>query len=512
MNYWYPSNYNPKENGLIGIPLQSYLFGHRIQASQTKNEYLIEFLQVAISEKTDGQARKYNGLFPVSSNRFDSMFTYKPKTGIALKRFVFLPKSKLAGKAAVDVEAYKECIALIAKKLSTGSEVKSKNAVLVLQNLLNGFSAVSQNRAWFDQNMLPICPEVILPEGMGVKSWRQGLEFKTEEPDVDGKFDFHRYTYMCRGGEVYYLHVLNALNDFPKYRNSIENGLNRMLNSFPQFSSLCNFILDEWDKYMNVPADEVKPVIKTIGAIPAVYSQRNEYLLIELKNFLNNKIHPFEKIEMYADGIILQILRVMYLCAKSEKTSVSWIIDVNCKDYPNPEMKKLAINSFKHNEETISSFLYKGLDIFKDELHQKDEQKIIRDAAEDSYKLFRKMGKSIGIIIPMKGPGMRFTLSEEIIKFLVLSILPPKGMVTLDEFIEQIYVHFGMIVAPDQYKTEVEAGLLYPLGDYACLEDNKKALSQKLKDCGFLRDLSDATAIVENPFESEEQIQYEEVN
>ena len=35
-------------------PLQSLLFGHRIQPSQTKYEYLIEFLQVAIAEKQGG--------------------------------------------------------------------------------------------------------------------------------------------------------------------------------------------------------------------------------------------------------------------------------------------------------------------------------------------------------------------------------------------------------------------------------------------------------------------------
>ena len=34
-------------------PLQSILFGHRIQPSQTKYEYLIEFLQVAISKKAN---------------------------------------------------------------------------------------------------------------------------------------------------------------------------------------------------------------------------------------------------------------------------------------------------------------------------------------------------------------------------------------------------------------------------------------------------------------------------
>ena len=48
----YPSDYKPA----TPIPLQSYLFGHRIKDSQTKYEYLIEFLQVAISPK----ALEYN--------------------------------------------------------------------------------------------------------------------------------------------------------------------------------------------------------------------------------------------------------------------------------------------------------------------------------------------------------------------------------------------------------------------------------------------------------------------
>ena len=43
-------------------------------------------------------------------------------------------------------------------------------------------------------------------------------------------------------------------------------------------------------------------------------------------------------------------------------------------------------------------------------------------------------------------------------------------------------------------------------GNLSFLEENKIAFSQKLKECGFLRDLSDATAIVENPYESEDEI------
>ena len=46
--------------------LQSKLFGHRIKAAQTKYEYLIEFLQVAIARKEDALTGKpFSGMFPV---------------------------------------------------------------------------------------------------------------------------------------------------------------------------------------------------------------------------------------------------------------------------------------------------------------------------------------------------------------------------------------------------------------------------------------------------------------
>ena len=89
-------------------------------------------------------------------------------------------------------------------------------------------------------------------------------------------------------------------------------------------------------------------------------------------------------------------------------------------------------------------------------------------------------------------------LSEEIIKFLVLAIIPPKGMITLDKFVEELYAHFGIVIGPEQCKD------LPSIGDASFMSENLRAFAQKLKDCGFLRDLSDATSIVENPYDYEE--------
>lgn len=376
-----------------------------------------------------------------------------------------------------------------------------------MQNLLNGFSAVNQNRSWFDQNMLPICPEVILPEGMGIKKWRQGMDFETCNAEIDLKFDFKKYTYMCRGGEVYYLHLLNAINEYPQYQAVIEKRLWGMIKSFPQFSCLCNFIQKTWDDFMAVPPDnDIEPLTKDLGAIPESFSARNYFTLSELDNFLNSKCHPFEKMEILSNGLLLQMLRMMYLAAATDKRSNCWLIDVNCKGIENQEIKKAAINAFKRNEETISTYLYSGLDELKDVLltDGKEEAKLIKAAADDSYRLFRKLGKNLGIIIPSTGVGMRFSLSEEIIEFLVLAIIPPKHMITLDEFVDLLYKHFGMVIGLTQYRIEMEKGTLSNISDLSFMEENKKAFAQKLKECGFLRNLSDATSIVENPYEREE--------
>ena len=130
-------------------PLQSILFGHRIQPSQTKYEYLIEFLQVAIAEKrggdkpSDAPTFTTTEMFPISQAA-DGQFRYLPKLRIGLKRFIFLPKSKLDGKAEVDKAAYRECVKILESQMIGGNATKKRNSIIIIQNLLTGFSAVNQ--------------------------------------------------------------------------------------------------------------------------------------------------------------------------------------------------------------------------------------------------------------------------------------------------------------------------------------------------------------------------------
>ena len=98
---------------------------------------------------------------------------------------------------------------------------------------------------------------------------------------------------------------------------------------------------------------------------------------------------------------------------------------------------------------------------------------------------------------------MRLSLNERLVKVLVLTLIGPGQKVTADYFMELLYEHFGMIVDRNAYECAIEEGIMSPLSDYTFMDRNRDAFTKLLKECGFLRDLSDATCIVENPFDEE---------
>lgn len=107
------------------------------------------------------------------------------------------------------------------------------------------------------------------------------------------------------------------------------------------------------------------------------------------------------------------------------------------------------------------------------------------------------MGKRIGIIRPVNEKYTRFTINETILKFLVTSIVKPDTKMTLDRFLQKLYEHFSIIVAKEQY---VHYYNKENITDVSFLDKNKNDMLILLKESGFLRELSDSTSIVENPY------------
>lgn len=490
----------------LGYTLQSSVFGHRLKPDQTIYEYMIEFLQVMISNKTiiDSNNKiidEFIEYFPVNENVKKNKLQFHPISRVGLKRFIFFKKSKQDGKFPVDIGAYNRCKEILKDSMEISSDyefIDEDYTIETLEQLLYGFRSVVKNRSWFAQSALPVCPELILPETMGdkrkrkndVKQYDDGCEM------VDGLFETNRYNFMARGGEVYYLHLLKALNSNSDYANDIDKGFKSLISKFPQISLLSNFINDTWVKESGCHSKE--KITKTLGTIPDGFERREKYTLIELNNFLSANIHPFEKIDILSFGIVLQIIRMMHeqACYITNKNNPFWMIDVRENNKSNTEIRKLAIKNYAQFEQDILDALHANLGDDNEE-----ESNIMESAIKDTYKLYRKLGKEIGIIIPITGPGMRFTLSETMVKFLVLSIIKPKGKLTLDTFLYKLYEHYGMVIDSVHYDLEVSKNKDIYIDDSSMLYKNKMAFQQMLKDCGFLRDLSDSTSIVENPYD-----------
>lgn len=492
------------------VSAQSLLFGHRIKPQQTLYEYLIEFLIVANAHKQidNGSGAVIPEMFPISEELKNHALKYLPKSNMGLKRFIFFDNSRIDTRAEVDKEAYKACLEIIKKRIDNDNSNFDKDACLfVLQNIFYGFSVENGGRSWFNKNLLPVSAEVLFPESLGTQDLRKSVTIEDEE--IDRKFSFKSYTYMCRGGEVYYLHLLHAINAYPDSKSTIEQYITKMLNSMPAVTELSNFIQNNWvnEQEITVSTDDDPDVSKTMSAIPIGFESRDKYTVTELECFLSCKMQPMEKLDIFSYGIMLQMLRMMFnVAAESAETGNSaWVLDLSTGEQrERSEIKKLASMCYDKNEESVIKYLNYGIDYYFGGKPDKDKENLFYKAETDTYKLFRKLSKNIGILIPLKGSGMRFTLSEEIIKFLVMSIIPAGSKITFEYFLQLMFEHFGMVVSPEHYKMAAEKGMVMHNDNVTFLNSNKAAFSQKLKECGFLRDLSDATAIVENPYEKEE--------
>lgn len=484
-------------------PLQSVVFGHRFKANQSFYEYILEFLIVVFSEKSI-QDKESNELFPLGVD-INSGIKYKVKNKAGLKRFIFFEKSKLEGRFNLDKKAYEDHLDLLKEQIEIEDDLAylSKDlCVELIQDLLYGFSAVLEDRSWFAQSMLPICRHALMPEIMGTKSKRNSKIDDEFQIKVDSLFQTNRYNFMARGGEVYYLHILSALNNYPEYKEAIESGFQLLINQFEELEKLCKKIQKTWINRGEIQEDTTV-ITKTLGYIPSGFKNREEKTLIELTNILKSEMHPFEKIETLANGIILQIIIMCYEQARHivGKDKGYLIFDVNCyKSKSNEEVKKIASMNYQQYEQDLLDALYSNVISFrnKDKYDNiKSEQDTIKEAIDDSIKVYKKLGKRIGIIRPINEKSIRFTLNEEILKYLVVSLVKPSTKMTFDRFLEKLYLNYGIIIS-NEHLSKVDKK--YSNMDLSFLNINKKDLQVMLKDSGFLRELSDSTSIVENPY------------
>lgn len=490
------SDYDRIKNGKI---VSSMLFGNRFKSDQTLYEYMIEFLLVYSSAKSDNLT---DGKMSFHDTTIEKKLSYWVEPRMALRRFVFYDKARKKGTIKADEQAYQEMIKLLKAKMEDMSEEDKNEYLESIQDLFHGYAVVIKNRFWGAQALLPICPEFMMCGcDPSEKKRKAAVKWDDDPITVDSKFSFDRRNFLARGGELYYLHLLQGLEGQPEKKNTLEYLLNDLVAvQCEKISKMASFVQETWEKGMGFDRDELSQQLNLSFIPENAYKECEVYSVDELINFLSCKMHPINRMEILAKGIMFQIMRMMswrvsnYLGNDKRK----WIVDM--KGASKDSVKKIAADAYSALEAdfmTALNQIAREFDISEDEM-----MTCVQKAKQDSLDIFRAKGKEMQCIIPNKGAFERFSLSEDIIRFLVLALIAPGEKMTLNMFLEKLYEHYGIVIGPNEYRKSLENDDSLDTSLASCFAENEVAFQKFLKETGFLKELSDATSIVTNPYAS----------
>ena len=473
------------------------IFGNRFRSDQTMYEYLIEFLLVFTSAK---DADLQTGKMKFHKIDIDKKMSYWVEPRIALRRFIFYDKARKNGSINADEKAYQEMMRILLDKMEGISEENGREYLESIQDLLHGYAVVIKKRAWCAQALLPMCPELILCGVMPNEKNRMKLVDWDNNPEsVDTKFDLDKRNFLSRGGELYYLHLLQGLENNDKKKKKLEFLLNDLAGiQCKKISRMASFIQDSWEEELGLNKNNLVKQLN-LSFIPGKgYVECEENSIDELINYLSCKLHPINRIDILAKGVMLQIMRMMSCCISNYLgiERKKWIVDM--RGSSTDTVKKLAADAYRSIEDDFMTALNQMAR--EADIEETDVMKKVSEAKRDSLDIFRAKGKELQCIIPASGPFERFSLSEDIIRFLVLSLIAPQEKMTLNMFLVKLYEHYRIVIGPDEYrkslddKSTIETSLANSFGE------NVIAFQNFLKATGFLRELSDATSIVVNPY------------
>lgn len=507
----FPKNFNQKDYESSNLSIQA--FGKRLYKDQTVYEYLLEFLLVFCSYKekiVTEEKTEYKG--ELSFHKNSDSLQYYTNPSIGLKRFIFFEKSKKEGKFPIDRENYKSINEMLKDSIYVEGEGEPEEFVTILQEAFYGFSAILKKRSWFAQSLLPIAPELIFCESIGNKGKRTKIGEDSSINDTERKFEFTQHSFMARGGELYYLSILLGLEGREELREILERQLNQLVHAVGSLGQLGGFIQKKWENEEEIQREKQMQKYQC-DFIPMGYQRRAEYNCRELVNLLDSSLNELDKMEYLGMGIMLQIFRMMHeqACIRAKMETSLWLLDISDG---NRNIRKLSEQSFLEFGEAILAANIVGLKNIekiwngtasykKYNLDEAFEMKLKEDAEKNTVGVVKALGKDIGFIVPKKGASERMTLSEDLVTFLVMALLKPKQKVTLDTFYEKLYIHYGVVIGgkySSLYCNQKHIGQNYEMD----FRENEQGFLKLLRDSGYLRELSDATAIIINPYEGNE--------
>ncbi|WP_409268570.1 hypothetical protein [Massilia sp. BHUDP2] len=511
------------------------VFGRRFFKDQTPVEYLAEFLLVFASTKDDDKANAY--MFPVYGST-PSKLSYHPRYRLALKLFSFLGASKLETRHRSHIDSFKAGVGALEQRINPGSKISRNDAVRLIQGVFSGFVGVAGDRTWTAHTFLPASETLLAREILWEHGGAQGA---AREPNMTWDealrgpyFNTSAHSYMARGGELLYLQLtslfngykgqgfhalfppeecntyghLHSVTDLSTLRSRLQAGLKQVLHESDQaIGPLGEFIRETFEE-AGVES-EGRSDTADLGWVPTNTATEASLFAWEIDNICRAERSGLQKISLLRDLCVLHVMRT--LCFQSARVAHSaaterfvgnyaWIVSPS-GEQASDNTKKIAVNAYVE----IENLLYESLRVYEDyddgvePAATEAREKWLNGGDDNVLRLFRKIGKQVGVVVPRNGPGMRMTLPPPIVRLLVAALIPPGTRIQLDKFYDRIYAHYGLAINQDMIQLALASSRTQHASDAFGIDSSW--FEEELRRGGYLIPLSDAVALVLNPYE-----------
>lgn len=499
------------------------LYGRRFYKDQTQVEYLAEFLLVFAAPK--GPEKTCS--FELSIGDSGGVATYWPEERLALKFFSFFPTSKLASRHVVHQAKYNESLFDIRQHIE-GSDAEKDETILLLQGFFAGFVGVAKARTWVTYSFLPVSPSLLARE----VTWNHPAAIvnkrKRDVSTWEGLvvyFDPSTHNFLGRGGELLFLQLANLFanfaddcpsslfagrtyshlgtSPFSQLRDNLQQALKHVLVSgHKKIEDIAEFIGKSLPEIVlhKEGSRETK-----LGWVPKVTATEAVLFAHEMLNICASTVSSLEKLELLRSLCTLQVMRS--LCfqgarvgdSSSETAGFSGNYAWVCSSPdlgPKEPLRRIAQASFSQIDELLYRALRSPMACGQGGLPVQGD---LNNGDDNCFKLFRKFGKEIGLVVPRTGKGQRFVLPPHLLRFLVVALLRPGERIRLNRFFERVFAHYGIALGARQLAVALDWGGAQGGGpDYAVAADTQW-IEETLRQGGLLVELSDAVSMVRNP-------------
>lgn len=509
------------------------LFGNRFFSDQTPIELLIEFLLIAAATKRIDDESIVT-CFPakeILSQWTDGPLEYAPKARLNLKLFSFLGISKLDSRHNTHIRHYQDITRKFIELIDMPSSGNKEDVVRALENLFLGYQGAGGGRTWCAQSFLPIGKNFIAGETIWKAKKARAISPQDWEDLIEGDvtyFDTNQHLFLARGGEVLYLQICNALKQSPdEVRTWLENSALQLTKEEQCPETLLSCLEEELQKMLHQCPATVNEIARLIdesiepdtsaatdlrgdgerfveaGWCPVDSWQEGYLFAVDLLRLCRTNLSIIDRIYLLEIACAVHVIRSMGRQSARARAGDKDLSDIGYLwAFSAPEETRVPIKRVSHHSaKAMEKMIFEAIrnpDIKLTMPNGKTPEQL-QKKADSSYagKLFLKLAKRIGLIVPRRGRGERFVLNEQILRFLVLAIVPPGGRLTYDTFKKRVTARFGMVFDAEGL---AEAARWSDFGTGIHLPgDSDFWLQDMLKAAGLLMQLSDSCSMVINP-------------